>query len=65
MNIGIIGSGVAGLTLCYLLGNEGHKITLIEKNNRLGGHTNTYEIKSGKDRKDTTFLRTEEPSEPS
>ena len=59
MNIGIIGSGVAGLTLCYLLGNDGHKITLIEKNNRLGGHTNTYDIKSGEDRGlkiDTGFI---------
>tara|TARA_Y100000590_G_scaffold368440_1_gene429105 strand:- start:3754 stop:4998 length:1245 start_codon:yes stop_codon:yes gene_type:complete len=59
MNIGIIGSGVAGLTLCYLLGNDGHKITLIEKNNRLGGHTNTYEIKSGEDsglKIDTGFI---------
>ncbi|MDX1692375.1 MAG: FAD-dependent oxidoreductase [Ketobacteraceae bacterium] len=38
--IGIIGSGISGLTCAYLL-NQKYDITLIEQNEKLGGHTNT------------------------
>mgnify|MGYP001207057066 FL=1 len=44
MKIGIIGAGVAGLTAAYLL-SEKYDITLIERNKRLGGHTNTISVK--------------------
>lgn len=44
MKIGIIGAGVAGLTAAYLL-SEKYNITLIERNKRLGGHTNTISVK--------------------
>ena len=43
MKIGIIGAGVAGLTAAYLL-SEKHNVTLIERNKRLGGHTNTISV---------------------
>ncbi len=43
MKIGIIGAGVAGLTAAYLL-SEKHSVTLIERNKRLGGHTNTITV---------------------
>lgn len=36
----IVGSGVAGLTAAYLLRNK-YQLTLIEKNDYIGGHTNT------------------------
>ena len=44
MKVGIIGAGVAGLTAAYLL-SEKYNITLIERNKRLGGHTNTISVK--------------------
>ena len=43
--IGIIGSGISGLTCAYLL-NQKHDITLIEQNEKLGGHTNTEAVES-------------------
>ncbi|TYK66204.1 NAD(P)/FAD-dependent oxidoreductase [Colwellia echini] len=46
-NIAIIGSGVSGLTAAYLL-SKNHKVTVFEKDNRVGGHTATVDIeKSG------------------
>jgi predicted NAD/FAD-binding protein len=47
-SIAVIGSGVAGLTAAYLL-NKKHKVTVFEKNDYPGGHTNTIIIKSGPD----------------
>ena len=43
MKIAIIGSGIAGNVAAYHLNKE-HDITLFEKNNYVGGHTNTHEI---------------------
>ena len=40
MRIGIVGSGIAGLSAAWLL-NHRHEITLFEKDRRLGGHSNT------------------------
>lgn len=40
MRICIIGGGVAGITAAYLL-HKKHHVTLLEKSNYLGGHTNT------------------------
>ena len=45
MKIAIIGSGISGLTASYLL-NRKHDITLFEKNDYIGGHTHTHEIKN-------------------
>jgi len=45
MKIAIIGSGISGLTCAYLL-NQKYDINLYEKNNYIGGHTHTHEIKN-------------------
>lgn len=47
-NIAVIGSGVAGLAAAHILQRR-HRVTLFEKNGRLGGHTNTVVIPDGPD----------------
>lgn len=47
-NIAVVGAGVAGLVASFLLQKK-FSVTLFEKNNDLGGHTNTIEIKDGPD----------------
>lgn len=42
-NIGIIGSGAAGLTSAWMLESE-HDITLYEARDRLGGHADTVDV---------------------
>ena len=44
MEVAIIGAGVAGLTAAHILSKK-HNITLIEKDERIGGHTNTINVK--------------------
>ncbi|BCA79297.1 FAD-dependent oxidoreductase [Desulfuromonas sp. AOP6] len=46
--IAVIGGGVAGIVAAHLL-QERHEVTLFEKNDYLGGHTHTIEIKEGPD----------------
>jgi len=41
--IAVIGSGIAGLAATWLLSRE-HQVTLIEKNDYVGGHTHTIEV---------------------
>ncbi len=58
MKIGIIGSGISGLTCATIL-SEKHEITLFEKNNYFGGHSNTINVNSnelGKFSVDTGFI---------
>jgi len=43
MKIAVIGSGISGMAVSYLL-NKDHEIDLYEKNNYIGGHSNTAEI---------------------
>lgn len=43
MRIGIIGSGVAGLTAAYLLARR-NEVTLLEKDAWLGGHARTVDV---------------------
>ncbi|TWX53630.1 NAD(P)/FAD-dependent oxidoreductase [Colwellia hornerae] len=42
-HIAVIGSGISGLTAAYLLSKK-HKVTVFEKNDRVGGHTATVDI---------------------
>lgn len=42
-NIAVIGSGIAGLASAWLLGRQ-HQVTLIERNDYVGGHTHTIEV---------------------
>lgn len=39
-NILVVGGGISGITAAYVLSRR-HKVTLLEKNSYLGGHTNT------------------------
>jgi len=48
LKIAIVGTGVAGLTAAHLLAKK-HRITLYEKNDYLGGHTNTITLNRGPD----------------
>lgn len=47
-HIAVIGSGIAGLATSHLL-QRMHRVTLLEKNDRLGGHTNTVVLPEGPD----------------
>lgn len=57
MKVAIIGSGISGLTAAWLL-HEHHEITIFEKNNYFGGHTDTHlvEIDNQKIMVDTGFI---------
>lgn len=46
MRIAIVGSGVAGLVVAWLL-HPDHEITLFEAADRLGGHVHTHELDVG------------------
>jgi predicted NAD/FAD-binding protein len=54
MKIGIIGTGIAGLSAAWALSKQ-HEITVFEAKNRLGGHSNTIEI-DGLPPVDTGFI---------
>jgi predicted NAD/FAD-binding protein len=43
MKVAVIGSGISGNTLAYLL-NKNHDVPLYEKDKRIGGHSHTHEI---------------------
>lgn len=57
MNIAVIGSGIAGMSVAWLL-NKHHKVTVYEKNQRIGGHSNTVDAltKDGLQPVDTGFI---------
>ncbi len=44
MRIAIIGGGISGLTCAWLLSKE-HEVVLYEKENWIGGHTHTVDVK--------------------
>ncbi len=48
MKIGIVGSGISGLTAAYFLNKAGHDVTVFEANDYIGGHTHTISVKSEK-----------------
>ncbi len=43
LRVAVIGSGIAGLSSAWLLSDK-HDVTLYEKNDRLGGHSNTARL---------------------
>ena len=57
MKIAVVGSGISGLSSAWLL-NQHHEVTLFERDERLGGHTNTVDIDSsvGRIPVDTGFI---------
>lgn len=45
----VVGTGISGSGTAWLLAQAGHQVTLVEKDQRIGGHTCTQEVKmSGK-----------------
>lgn len=48
-NLAVIGAGISGITAAHLLSSS-HRVTLFEKEPRLGGHTRTVHVPSGPDR---------------
>lgn len=57
LDIAVIGSGVAGLGAAWSLGRR-HRVTLYERDRRLGGHSNTVEVpwRDGAVAVDTGFI---------
>ncbi|HEU18165.1 MAG TPA: FAD-dependent oxidoreductase [Deltaproteobacteria bacterium] len=58
LKIAVVGGGVAGIVAAYLMQRR-HDVTLYEKNDYIGGHTNTVVIPGGPDRGmpvDTGFI---------
>ncbi|BBB26779.1 NAD(P)/FAD-dependent oxidoreductase [Amphritea japonica] len=55
--IAVVGSGIAGLSCAWLL-NKAHQVTLYEKDDRLGGHSNTvsFDLKGQNIDVDTGFI---------
>jgi uncharacterized protein len=44
----VVGAGISGLVAAWLIGKH-HRVTILEKEPRIGGHTNTVVIPSGVD----------------
>ena len=45
MRIAVVGSGIAGLSAAWLL-SQAHDVTVLERDDRLGGHSNTAHVRS-------------------
>jgi uncharacterized protein len=46
VRIAIVGTGIAGLTAAWLL-DQRHEVHVFERDERIGGHTNTVEVPTG------------------
>lgn len=44
--VAVIGSGISGLTAAYVL-RATHRVTLLESDDRLGGHAHTHDVPTG------------------
>lgn len=58
LSIAVVGGGIAGITSAWLLSRR-HRVTLIEANSYVGGHTNTIVLPDGPDKGtpvDTGFI---------
>ncbi|MFO1122329.1 MAG: FAD-dependent oxidoreductase [Hyphomicrobiales bacterium] len=64
-NIAVVGSGISGLAAAWLL-SQRHRVTLIERGSRLGGHSNTLTcaMPDGEIAVDTGFIVYNEPCYP-
>lgn len=59
--IAIIGAGLSGLTIAYLLGKEGNKVTIFEKENEIGGLVSSFRIeKSNLEKSYHHFFKTDD-----
>ena len=45
-NLAVIGTGISGLAAAYFLSRH-HRVSLFEKEGRLGGHTHTISVEAG------------------
>jgi len=45
--VAVVGGGISGMSAAYLLAQGGHHVTVYEKGDYLGGHTNTQDAKFG------------------
>ena len=65
LNVAVVGSGIAGLSAAWLLSKQ-HRVTLFERDQRLGGHSNTVDILTGSGRLavDTGFIVFNKPCYP-
>ena len=57
LSIAVVGTGIAGMSAAWLL-NKNHDVTVYEKNDRIGGHSNTVEVQTeiGPVHVDTGFI---------
>jgi len=57
MKLAVVGSGISGLVVAWLLRND-HEVTVFEANDYLGGHTNTVDVSIEDERHaiDTGFI---------
>ena len=42
-NIAVVGTGISGMAAAWLL-SQHHRVTVYEKDDRIGGHTNTVTL---------------------
>ncbi len=65
MHIGVVGTGIAGLSAAWTLAHR-HRVTVFEREARLGGHSNTVTVaaKGGPIEVDTGFIVYNEPNYP-
>lgn len=64
--IAVVGSGISGIASAWFL-SQNHDVTLFEKNDYIGGHTHTVEIKDNQNQTlpvDTGFIVYNEPNYP-